>query len=162
MTKMILCVCSGNYCRSPIAEGLLRREIDRHGLAGHIAVHSAGTVDVYEGEPPAPLVGQVVSERRGHLNGHRPHQITPEEIGRADLVVAMAQEHVDYIARYYPKAASRAMLLSHAVGLSADVPDPGVQELGPLRECADLIEGYITRGFGEIVRRVAGKQAFGD
>ena len=157
MTRTILCVCSGNYCRSPIAEGLLRREIERNGLAGHIAVRSAGTVNVYEGEPPAPLVAQVVSERRGHLDGHRPHQITPEEVERADLIVAMAQEHSDYIARYYPEAAARTMLLSHAVGLSADVPDPGVQELGPLRECADLIENYITRGYGEIVRRVAGQ-----
>jgi protein-tyrosine phosphatase len=157
MTKTILCVCSGNYCRSPIAEGLLRREIERNGLASDIAVHSAGTVDVYEGEPPAPLVAQVVSERRGHLNGHRPHQITSEEIEQADLVVAMAQEHVDYIARHYPEAASRTMLLSQAVGGSADVPDPGVQELGPLRECADLIEGYVTRGCGEIIRRVVGK-----
>ena len=140
-----------------MAEGLLRREIERNGLAGHIAVHSAGTVDVYEGEPPAPLVVQVVCERRGHLNRHRPHQITPEEIERADLIVAMAQEHSEYIAKYYPEAASRTMLLSHAVGLCSDVPDPGVQELGPLRECADLIEGYITCGYDEIVRRAMGR-----
>jgi protein-tyrosine phosphatase len=157
MTLTILCVCSGNYCRSPLAEGLVRREVERNGHAGQIVVHSAGTEDAYNGEPPAPLVVQVVEERGGHLNGHRPHQVTPEEVAQADLILAIAQEHVDYIAANFPEAASRTMLLSQAVGLNADVPDPGIQELGPLRKCADIIEGYVTRGYGEIVRRVRGE-----
>lgn len=135
----------------------MRREIERNGSAGQIIVRSAGTANVYEGEPPAPLVVQVVTERGGHLNGYLPHQATREEIERADLILAMAQEHSDYISRNYPEAAPRTMLLSQAVGRSADVHDPGAQELGLLRECADLIEGYITRGYDEIVQRAMGR-----
>ena len=68
MPKTILCICSGNYCRSPIAEGLLRREIASHGHASQIVVRSAGTTKYYEGQPPAPLVVQVVKERGGDTN----------------------------------------------------------------------------------------------
>jgi protein-tyrosine phosphatase len=153
-TKTILCICSGNYCRSPMAEGLLRREIARNGHAGQIAVYSAGTTDHYKGAPPASLVAQVVAERGGDLDGHHPHKVTPGEIAQADLILAIAQEHVDYIVTHFPEAAPRAMLLSEAVGLRADVPDPGLQELGALRQCADLIERYITRGYAKILHRV--------
>jgi protein-tyrosine phosphatase len=154
MTRTILCLCSGNYCRSPIAEGLLRREIARNGHAGQIIARSAGTTDDYDGEPPAPLVVQVVAERGSNLDGYFPHQITSGEVARADLILAMAQEHVDYIATHFPEAARRTMLLSQLIGRRTDVPDPGAQELVALNRCADLIERYITQGYAEILRRV--------
>jgi protein-tyrosine-phosphatase len=154
MPQTIVCLCAGNYCRSPMAEGLLRREIERNGHAGQIVVRSAGTTDHYNGRPPAPLVVQVVTERGGNLDGHRPHQVTPAEIAQAGLILAMAQEHKDYITAHFPEAAPRTMLLSEAVGLRADVPDPGLQELGTLRRCADLVENYIARGYAEILRRM--------
>ena len=154
MPKTILCICSGNYCRSPMAEGLLRREVARNGHAGQIVVRSAGTTNYYEGQPPAPLVVQVVKERGGDLNGYHPHQITPQDVAQADLILAIAQEHVDYIAEHFSEAAPRTLLLSQLVGQHADVPDPGVQETGALDWCADLIERYITKGYSEILRRV--------
>jgi protein-tyrosine phosphatase len=154
MPKTILCICSGNYCRSPMAEGLLRREIARNGHAGQIVVRSAGTTSYYEGQPPAPLVVQIVKERGGDLNGYHPRQLTPQDIAQADLILAIAQEHVDYIAEHFPAALPRALLLSQLIGQHADVPDPGVQEIGALDGCADLIERYITQGYSEILRRV--------
>jgi protein-tyrosine phosphatase len=157
MTKTILCICSGNYCRSPMAEGLLRREIARSGHAGQLVVRSAGTTSYYEGQPPAPLVAQIVKERGGDLDGHRPHQVTGGEIAQADLILAIAQEHVDYIAEHFPAALPRTLLLSQLFGQHADVPDPGVQEIGALDGCADLIERYITQGYSEILRRVINK-----
>ena len=152
--KTILCICSGNYCRSPMAEGLLRREIARNGHAGQVVVRSAGTTNYYEGQPPAPLVVQAVKERGGNLNGYHPHQLTPQDIAQADLILAIAQEHVDYIAEHFPKAMPRTLLLSQAIGQHADVPDPGIQEIGALDRCADLIERYIVKGYTEILRRV--------
>jgi protein-tyrosine phosphatase len=157
MPKTILCICSGNYCRSPMAEGLLRREIANHGHASQISVHSAGTTNYYEGQPPAPLVMQVVKEHGGDLNGYHPRQLTPQDIAQADLILAIAQEHMDYIAEHFPQAAPRTLLLSQLVGQHADVLDPGVQEIGALDRCADLIERYITKGYAEILRRVINK-----
>jgi len=145
-SKTILCICAGNYCRSPIAEGLLRRAVKHNGHASQIVVRLAGTRDVYNGQPPAPLIVQVVRERGGDLNGYRPHQVTPGEIEQANLILAMAQEHADYIVEHYPQAELRTMLLSQVVGQPADVPDPGVQEIIALDWCADIIECYITQG----------------
>jgi protein-tyrosine phosphatase len=155
--KTILCICSGNYCRSPMAEGFLRREIMNHGHAEKIVVRSAGTTNYYEGRPPAPLVVQVVKERGGDLNGYRPRQLTPQDIAQADLILAIAQEHVDYIVEHFPEATPRTLLLSLLIGQYADVPDPGVQEIGALDWCANLIERYITKGYAEILRRVINK-----
>jgi protein-tyrosine-phosphatase len=115
---------------------------------------SAGTTADYIREPPAPLVVQVVTERGGDLNGYSPHQVTPGEVAQADLILAMAQEHVDYIATHFPEAAGRTMLLSQLIGQHADVQDPGVQELVALNRCADIIERYITQGYAEILQRV--------
>jgi protein-tyrosine phosphatase len=154
MSKTILCLCTGNYCRSPIAEGLLRREIAHNGHAGQVVVRSAGTTADCEGRPPAPLVVQVVRERGGNLNGHYPHQVTHDEIAQAALILALAQEHVDYVRAHFPEAASRTMLLAEAVGQTADVPDPRVQELGALNRCADMIERYITQGYTQILQKV--------
>jgi len=137
-----------------MAEGLLRREIARNGHAGQVVVRSAGTTNYYEGQPPAPLVVQVVKERGGNLNGYHPRQLTPQDIAQADLILAIAQEHVDYIAEHFPEAMPRTLLLSQAIGQHADVPDPGVQEIGALDRCADLIERYIVKGYTEILRRV--------
>ena len=140
-----------------MAEGLLRREIARHDHARQIVVHSAGTTNYYEGQPPAPLVLQVVKERGGDLNGYHPRQLTPQDITQTDLILAIAQEHVDYIAERFPEAVPRTLLLSQLIGQHADVPDPGVQEIGALNWCADLIERYITKGYSEILRQVFSK-----
>ena len=137
-----------------MAEGLLRREIARNGHAGQVVVRSAGTTNYYEGQPPALLVVQVVKERGGNLNGYHPRQLTPQDIAQADLILAIAQEHVDYIAEHFPEAMPRTLLLSQAIGQHADVPDPGIQEIGALDRCADLIERYIVKGYTEILRRV--------
>ena len=94
MPHTILCICSGNYCRSPIAEGLLRREIARNGHAGQIVVRSAGTTSYYEGQPPAPLVVQVVKERGSDLNDYRPRQIMPKDVAQADLIDPTGAEEV--------------------------------------------------------------------
>ncbi len=140
-----------------MAEGLLRREIEHNGHASQILVRSAGTTNYYEGQPPAPLIMQVVKERGGDLNGYHPHQLTPQDIAQADLILAIAQEHVDYVAEHFPEAAPRTLLLSQLIGQHADVPDPGVQEIGALNWCADLIERYIMKGYPEITRRVINK-----
>ncbi len=140
-----------------MAEGLLRREVASHGHSGQIVVRSAGTTNYYEGQPPAPLIMQVMKERGGDLNGYHPRQLTPQDIAQADLILAIAQEHADYVAEHFPEAAPRTLLLSQLIGQHADVPDPGVQETGALNWCADLIERYITKGYPEILRRVINK-----
>lgn len=152
-TSTILCLCSGNYCRSPIAEGLLRYYIARHGYDGEFRVTSAGATTQYEGQPPAPLVLQVIHERGASDFTHRPQRITANEVAQADLILAMAAEHRNWITQHYPEMTPRTMLLSEATGQSFDIPDPGVEQTVTLQQTADLIEHYVRDGIDAIAAR---------
>jgi protein arginine phosphatase len=149
-------VCSGNYCRSPLAEGLARLRLKQAGYAGQFFTHSAGTRSVYEGQPSAPLIQEVLREIGADGQVNPPHQIRSDEIEQAAVIFGVAQEHLDWIAQHYPTATSRTFLLSDLIGERWDVIDPGVQELDPLRACRDTIDRVITAGLPEMIRRARG------
>ena len=156
--KTILFVCSGNYCRSPLAEGLARLRLKQAGYGAQFNVRSAGTLPTYEGHPRAPLIAEVLHEIGAEEQTAPPHQITPEEIHQAAVIVCIAQEHLDWIAQHHPTVSARTLLLSELVGGYWDVRDPGVQESIPLRECRDAIDRVIRAGLPELIRR-AGRDA---
>ena len=156
--KTILFVCSGNYCRSPLAEGLARLRLQQAGHGGEFMTRSAGTRSVYEGQPAAPLIQEVLREIGATGQATPPHQIKPDEIEQATAIFGVAQEHLAWIAQHYPAATSRTFMLSDLIGERWDVADPGVQELGALRECRDSIDRIISAGLPEMIRR-AGERA---
>ena len=151
--KTILFVCSGNYCRSPLAEGLARLRLKQAGYDGQFVTRSAGTLPEYEGQPAAPLILDVLHEVGADGPFNPPHQITADEIAQADLILGIAQHHLDWIGDHYPAASPRTCLLSDLIGERWDVIDPGVQELEPLRVCRNTIDRVISNGLPELVRR---------
>jgi protein-tyrosine phosphatase len=155
--KTIYFVCSGNYCRSPLAEGLARLRLKQASYDGQFVTRSAGTRSVYEGQPPAPLIQEVLREIGAEGQANPPHQITSGEIEEAAVIFGVAQEHLDWIAQQYPTAAARTFLLSDLIGEQWDVFDPGVQELGALRECRNSIDRVIASGLPEMIRRAQGE-----
>jgi protein-tyrosine phosphatase len=154
--KTILFVCSGNYCRSPLAEGLARLRLKQAGYADQFLTRSAGTRSVYEGQPSAPLIQEVLREISAEEQVNPPHQIRLAEIEEAAVIFGVAQEHLDWIAQHYPDATSRTFLLSELIGERWDVRDPGVQELHPLRECRNTLDRVITAGLPEMIRHARG------
>ncbi len=154
--KTILFVCSGNYCRSPLAEGLARLRLKQAGYGKQFSIRSAGTLPEYEGQPRAPLILEVLHEIGADGQANPPHQIKPDEIELATAIFGVAQEHLDWITQHYPAAVSRTFLLSELVGERWDVRDPGVQALAPLRECRETLDRVITAGLPEMIRRARG------
>lgn len=93
----ILLVCTANACRSPMAEALLRQHLAAAGVQA--TVRSAGT-RVIEAGPVAPHVKRVIPG----LEQHRSHQVTPDMVVSADLVLGMTREHVREIVATEPAA----------------------------------------------------------
>lgn len=113
-TFRILVVCSGNICRSPLAVQLLRDRLPA-ALASHdttgVEVTSAGTVAI-DGSQMAPAaVREAVRLGVADAPAHRARLLAPEQIERADLVIAMAREHRDAVVRTLPRARHRTFTL---------------------------------------------------
>jgi protein-tyrosine phosphatase len=91
-TYNILFVCTGNTCRSPMAEAVARREIERRQWH-HIAVASAG-VAAQDGSPASAAAIRAAESMRLDLLPHRSRLLTREMVGWADLILAMSGSHL--------------------------------------------------------------------
>jgi len=102
----LLFICSGNTCRSPMAEGIFRTLVSDE----YCEVKSAGTLPMGAG-PPAPFAQDVVAEYRGSIIHHRSQTITTELIDWADLILVMEYKHYDVILGMSPNAVVKTFFL---------------------------------------------------
>ncbi|GIU96299.1 MAG: hypothetical protein KatS3mg013_0102 [Actinomycetota bacterium] len=112
----ILVVCTGNVCRSPIAEGLLRRALGRRLGDEAPQVTSAGT-DGWAGSGATDLAIRAAAERGVDIASHVARRLEPGDVEEADLVVAMAREHREHVVALVPSAADRTFTLKELVRL---------------------------------------------
>jgi protein-tyrosine phosphatase len=107
----ILTLCTANLCRSPMAAALLARELADAGVTAR--VRSAGTLD--GGAPPVPEVVAAMAGYGLDVSGHRSREVTAGDLDRADLVLAMAREHLRHAVVLAPGAWPRAFTLRELV-----------------------------------------------
>jgi len=123
----VLVVCTGNICRSPTGEGVLRRLAAERGLADRIRVASAGTHDYHVGDPPDPRTVKHASKRGYDLAAQRAAQVTKEDFDTFDYILAMDRGHLRILRRMQPPGARAQLgLFLDASGKwkGEDVPDP--------------------------------------
>ena len=122
--KSILFVCTGNICRSPIAEGFFRRLL---GNRRDIEVASAG-VHAVRGQPPSLYAVQVCEEEGVDISGLRSQPLTAALIDRATHIFAMTGAHLETIHTLFPQGAEKSFLLREfeepGTTVWRDVPDP--------------------------------------
>jgi protein-tyrosine phosphatase len=121
----ILLVCTGNICRTPMAEGFLRESLqDRVVGDEQIEVGSAGTV-AWEGSLATPDAVAVARELGADISKHLARQLTQSHVEGADLVLGMAAEHRDFVEQLVPEAAWRTFTLKELVRLVEALPRSG-------------------------------------
>ena len=140
----ILFVCSGNTCRSPLAEAITRRLVEAAGRTD-VEVSSAGT-SAWDGSPASDGALLVGMERGLDLSAHRSRQLTSEVVSDADLVLVMSPSHLSRVKELDPEA--RAYLLagfaSGREGEGRAVQDPFGGDLNAYRETVDDLEAELA------------------
>ncbi|MDY6813642.1 MAG: low molecular weight protein-tyrosine-phosphatase [Pseudomonadota bacterium] len=133
----VLMVCTGNICRSPMAEALLRARL---GPDRQIAVSSAGT-GALAGAPADPQAQALMEARGIDLASHRARQLDRPLLLAAPLVLVMDDSHARWIAQRVPEARGRVQQLGRWRRL--DVPDPYRRGPAAFEHALQLIDGCI-------------------
>jgi len=149
-TKSLLFVCTGNTCRSPMAERLMA---DRCKHLPGWTFSSAG-IFAETGAPPSPLAVDALREVGIDLTGHRARPVSPALIRDADLIIAMTQTHSDLLTQIDFVAADKTRTL-HSYGSekpTADVMDPFGGGIDTYRIARDEITSALTEVILAVIR----------
>ena len=143
MFNSILVVCTGNICRSPMGERLLRQQ-----LPGR-QVTSAGIFGL-EG-CPADAAAQAVAWRHGiSLEGHVARKVTRSLLQKSDLILVMEPKHLRFIAAMAPENRGKSLLFGQWLE-TQDIPDPYRKS----REAFEYVFGQLGKASQEWARRLS-------
>ena len=150
MTR-VLFVCLGNICRSPTAEGVMRRLIEENGLEDEIEIDSAGTGGWHLGAPPDTRATEAAARRGTTLTGAARRFDPAMDFDRFDLILAMDAENKRDLLALAPDDAARRKVRMFLPG-DEDVPDPYYGGDDGFDHVLDLVEDAAARLLEELRR----------
>jgi len=135
----LLFVCSGNTCRSPMAEALARKIAKRRGIED-LNVSSAGT-NAWDNVPATDEALLVGMEREIDLTGHRARKLTPAIVSEADLIFVMTPGHLEQVKQLGGRG---------KVTANQGITDPYGGDLEAYRHTADILERELEKLFDRL------------
>ncbi|WP_241611289.1 protein tyrosine phosphatase [Rosenbergiella epipactidis] len=136
MFKSILVVCTGNICRSPTGERLLKKYLP------DLSIDSAGT-GALKNHAADDTANLVATENGLSLDGHKAKQFTSELAQRYDLILVMEKHHQEAVTRIAPEVRGKTMLFAHWME-KKQIPDPYRQSREAFEHVYRLIEQSAT------------------
>lgn len=125
--KRILFVCLGNVCRSPMAEGVMKRLVEEAGVEDYVCIDSAGTSGYHQGELPDARM-RAHAAKRGYKLTHRSRKVTTDDFYDFDLIIGMDDSNIANLQSRAPSVEAEAKIhriTDYATRMVADhVPDP--------------------------------------
>ncbi|MFE0809813.1 low molecular weight protein-tyrosine-phosphatase [Streptomyces sp. NPDC058794] len=164
MTYRVCFVCTGNICRSPMAEAVFHARVADAGLDGLVEADSAGTGGWHEGEGADPRTVNVLTEN-GYTLDHTARQFQPSWFAHLDLVVALDAGHLRALRRLAPteQDADKVRLLRSydpaADPGDLDVPDPYYGGVDGFQECLEMVEAASGGLLAAVREQVRGRVA---
>ncbi|MGW0626302.1 low molecular weight protein-tyrosine-phosphatase [Streptomyces sp. NPDC002758] len=163
MTYRVCFVCTGNICRSPMAESVFRARVAEADLDGRVEADSAGTGDWHEGDGADPRTVSVLEEH-GYDSDHTARQFQASWFSRLDLVIALDSGHLRALRGLAPteEDARKVRLLRSydpASGDDLDVPDPYFGGLDGFEECLEMVEAASEGLLAAVREQLKGRAA---
>lgn len=138
MGLKLLFICTGNTCRSPMAEGLARE------MFGDLAQISSAGMAAWEGEEVSAHALETLKEQNVDLTNHRARRITEELIADADWVITMTLAQEEGLKHLFPQYAPKTRCLGHWGDHKKDIRDPWMGSLDIYRQTAKEIRELLS------------------
>lgn len=144
----VLLVCMANICRSPMAEGIMRAELSRCGLASQVKVDSAGTHVGQPGSRPDRRAQQVCQEIGVDISRCRARQVVKADFENFDYLLALDEDCLGWLKAYAGALCGQKILMLGAFSTLEGIPDPYYGNLAGF----ERVRGDIEDAVGEVIK----------
>lgn len=150
-TLKVLIVCTGNTCRSPMGEGILKHLSKKYDI--EIEVKSAG-IAAFDGDVASKNAVLALDNIGIDISNHKSHQLHRDMIDESDVILTMTRNHKDSIIARFPNSINKVYSLNdYAFGLEKDIEDPYGGSLQDYETARDEIYIALEKIVKNIVKR---------